>query len=317
MFLVNRSRLISSLFSLALLAGAMSSTACVEAGLQSGVFACNADSECPPGGFFCDNYFNTYMYYSDVTARPVKHDYWGFCNSENEVIEKEGDTGRVHVEICANDQDDDGDGDADCVDLECQTSPTCRALIDRECDGGAGAPEYCANRLGFPLIRNEALPTEETCPRAVGYFGAGIEAEFDNPCLPRCRLYFLNNVTGMPDNSDGLFFGSDRYCNTVVDPNLITASRFEGGLLTCEHVNMQLNGVSLKVQNDVCLPPQTSTEAAMTNCDTCNDVTHNCMIVTFKDRTKLAWNNKESEVIPLGTYTLDQVRKTRVYCMEK
>ena len=133
---------------------------------QVGVFVCDTDSQCPED-MFCDNYFNTYLYYSDIRGQPLAEGKWGFCSTEEYIIRKED---LKNTEICSNERDEDEDGLVDCEDPECQTAPHCRAWLEAECADGEPA-ESCEGRLGFPLTRDGLNPEESNCPLSVGYFG--------------------------------------------------------------------------------------------------------------------------------------------------
>ncbi len=315
MSFVSRSRLVFRLCFAALLVSAPLYTACIEAGLQSGVFACDTDAQCPPGGFFCDNYFNTYMYFNDVPARPVPHEYWGVCNSNNEVIIKVSTPQeKIPAETCTNGVDDDGDGKADCLDLECQTSPTCRLAIHDGCVDGADATMECDQRLGFPSIRQGTVDDATTCPASVGYFGEGVDAAgtLPNVCLPRCRLYFPAFKAGLEPNTDNYFTGSDAYCNTIVD-GFATSPSFEGNLI-CVHLNTAKNKATRTIQNDVCLPRPTDTETTRTDCSDC--APEKCLVIHYRDRLLLAWDSFRSEMVPVNNSVTDQTDKTAYYCLD-
>jgi hypothetical protein len=246
--LVVRSSFIALLMLVSMVSG------CVEAGLQSGVYACDKDRDCPPGGFFCDNYFNSYVYLIDVNARPTIHEYWGSCISTNEVVSKEG-TGRdrIFTENCSNKVDDDGDGLEDCLDLECQTARACRIEVDEDCDGTENEPAWCKVRLGYPLTRAGAVPPDENnCPQSVGYT---VLHDVQDLCLPRCRLYFK-----MDPSEDGVFGASDQYCNDMYANRFTTTDEFAGSLV-CTHLYVKINDKGGKVQHDVCLPRAALTRA--------------------------------------------------------
>jgi hypothetical protein len=296
---------------MALLLSAPVFSGCIEAGLQSGVFACNTDSQCPPGGFFCDNYFNTYMYYIDVTAEPVVHDYWGFCNSEKEVIKK----GNIPAEICANGRDEDEDGLVDCDDLECQTSPTCRLKIQRECGEGGSGTLDCDAMLGFPRIRKplgtEVVDAENTCPLAVGYFGDRIGGSVTDVCLPRCRLYFPYKSVGMSLSDDDDFLGSDDYCNTIMNPLLITEDRFVAPTYRCVHLNMSENDADLDIQNDVCVPA-TDDHTTVSDCSVCTTQGKECLLISTRNRANLAIEVVNRTLVPIDNTEPDG--QDLVYC---
>ncbi len=265
--LVVRSSLIALLISVPMGSG------CVEAGLQSGVFACDADSDCPPGGFFCDNYFNNYIYLIDVNARPTVHGFWGSCISTNEVVVKEG-TGadRVFAEKCHNGVDDDGDELVDCLDPECQTARACRNRVDAECLG-LNPSEWCAARLGYPLTRDQQDPSDANCPASVGY---SLSHDPQSLCLPRCRLYFK----GTPAGTNNIFGGSDQYCNEVYGNRFSTDDEFAGSMV-CTHLYVEVNAYKGNVQHDVCLP---SAALTRTGCD--GGLT--AVPIEYRDRTMLA-----------------------------
>ncbi|MBU1413836.1 hypothetical protein KKC22_20160 [Myxococcota bacterium] len=313
MFHVNPSRFVYRLSLIALLLSTPVFSGCIEAGLQSGVFACNTDSQCPPGGFFCDNYFNTYMYFVDVTAEPVAHNYWGFCLSEKEVIKKENRP----VEICTNGRDEDEDGLIDCDDLECQTSPSCRQQLQRECvDGGSGTLD-CDSRLGFPRIRRpqgtETPDAETTCPLSVGYFGAEISGGLTDVCLPRCRLYFPYKSVGMGLNDEDDFTGSDNYCNTIMNPVLITSDRFLVTSYRCVHLNMSENESDLGIQNDVCVPDLPDNEAGSTDCSVCTTQGKDCLVISARDRDNLAIEIVNRTLVPIDNET--PVDQPLIFCL--
>ncbi|MBU1070053.1 hypothetical protein KJ975_10845 [Myxococcota bacterium] len=320
MFHVNPSRFVYRLSLIALLLSTPVFSGCIEAGLQSGVFACNTDSQCPPGGFFCDNYFNTYVYFTDETAEPVNHNYWGFCQSEKEVVKKQNN---YHVEICTNGKDEDADSLIDCEDLECQTSPSCRQQLQRECgDGGSGTLD-CESRLGFPLIRQptgtETQDAETTCPLAVGYYGTGIiGVPSDQACLPRCRLYFPNKTDGMGLSDEEDFTGSDNYCNTIMNPLLITADRFQIAPYRCVHLNESDNEAGVKILNDVCVPELQDNEAGSTDCSVCTTQGKECLVISAKNRLNLAWEYNATEK-KLFLKPIDDVGETvdatAIYCI--
>jgi len=309
---MNPSRLFYRLSLLSLLLVVPVTTGCIEAGLQSGVFACNTDSQCPPGGFFCDNYFNTYMYYNDVTAEPVFHNYWGFCNSEKEVINKEN----LHVEICTNGKDEDADGLFDCDDLECQTAPSCRQRIQRECGDGGNGPLDCESMLGFPIIRkpvgDEVVDKETTCPLAVGFYGTGtLGGDLADVCLPRCRLYFPYKSVGMTLNEDNDFTGSDNYCNTIMNPLLITHDRFVVASFHCVHLNMSKNEMNLNIQNDVCVP-EVSDNTNVSDCSICTGQGKQCLLISARDRNNLAIEIVNRTLVAIDSET--PVDQPLVYC---
>lgn len=274
-------------------------TGCVEAGLQSGVFACNMDSECPPGGFFCDNYFNTYMYYKDVTARPTVHGYWGFCNSDSEVIPKVTSPQKVYAETCDNNRDDDEDGYTDCNDTECQTAPVCKNQIRRECIEGIGDELECDSRVGFPFIRPG--DRQDACPLAVGldsevstsaaYFSG---TTMDRACLPRCRLYFDYFRNDMELNDDTDFAGSDAYCTEVVK-NLGTAGDSFGSEMKCVHVDLKDNQAKVPAQIDVCVPKRTGDDCAV-DCPG-----QPCLKLHTRERNYLALNQATGKLVPIDT----------------
>jgi hypothetical protein len=219
-----------------------------EYSVQSGIFECDSDSQCPQD-FFCDNYFNTYVYYVDVRAQPAGNGRWGFCNSQSELVKN---SEFKSVEDCFNGRDEDEDGEADCLDLECQTAPACRDWIAEACPAG-DVSETCTRRLGFPFIRNDAAADETTCPAAVGVIYTD-DAGAGTFCLPRCRLYFPRESSQIHNSEEIDFQGSDDYCNAVV-PMYGTHAAFTGaGSLRCQHVGVVENDANIDIQQDVCLP---------------------------------------------------------------
>jgi len=313
---VGRSHLLlrSSMFALLLLAPLGSG--CVEAGLQSGVFACNTDSECPPGGFFCDNYFNTYMYFSDVTARPTVHGFWGFCNSDSEVIPKATSPQKVYVETCDNNRDDDEDGLTDCNDTECQTAPVCKNQIVKECIDGSGDELDCDKRVGFPYVRPNA--TGDSCPLAVGYTSQDPATDpylmgttFDGVCLPRCRLYFDFYRLNMDNNDDADFAGSDAYCTEVVK-NLGTAAPFRGAM-KCVHLDLKDNQAKVPAQIDVCIPASVVSQGD----DCANDCPGgDCLKLQYRERNYLAYNQSTGKLVPTkNTIPENEIELDVEYCL--
>ena len=270
---------------------------CVEAGLQSGVFACNTSSECPPGGFFCDNYFNTYMYFSDVTARPTVHGYWGFCNSDSEVIPKSTSNPKVYAETCDNNRDDDEDGLTDCNDTECQTAPVCKNQIVKECVDGSAVELDCDKRVGFPYVRPNA--TGDPCPLAVGESTPSeylTGTTFNGVCLPRCRLYFDYYRLNMDNNDDDDFAGSDAYCTEVVK-NLGTAAPFRGAM-KCVHLGLKDNEAGVPAQYDVCIPHPDSYEGG----DCATDCSGgDCLKLQYRERNYLAFNQATGKLVPTNS----------------
>ncbi len=256
-----------------------------EYSVQSGIFICDTNSQCPED-FVCDNYFNTYVYYVDVKAQPVGNGKWGICNAPSELVKN---SEFKPVEDCFNGRDEDGDGEADCLDLECQTAPACRTWISGECPSGTSSGT-CDRRLGFPFIRDGSQADDVNCPEVVGVIhsdGAGAGTF----CLPRCRLYFPMLTNQIHNSEEADFQGSDDYCNAVA-PMYGTHAAFNGTrTLRCQHTGMVSNVLDLGIQQDVCLPESPdlvlTSSAFSPPADTCESVcgTTNCLKISTQRRT--------------------------------
>lgn len=279
----------------------------------SSAFECDTDSQCP-ADTTCGNYFDVYLNSIDTRAQPVGHGVWGICLSKADYDFIENS--ELALERCDNGRDDDNNGLTDCLDLQCQTAPPCRAFMAETCPEGATG-SICDGRLGFPLVRNSGLDMDLACPKSVGHRVTSVDgAEF---CLPRCRLYFNQTSSGTENHIDADFLGSDDYCDLVA-PMYATDGSFRGSL-RCQQLGTGQSRFGRTYQNDACLPEtpdlvvDTPTSGQIT--ETCLSVcsSTSCLRVQYVQRT---WTTLDFDSTPVMIPGNDPERyvQTAFYCLD-
>ncbi len=287
------------------------SNSCIEAGLQSEVYACNVTSECPPGDFYCDSYLSSYVHYRDTAAKPIRYGIWGHCNIPRHAIKRLDESNNaVPVEICDNGKDDSGNGKVDCGDPECVTAPRCKTRIMNTCDANPSNIDGNINceelmERHFPFVAKDG-----NCPDSVG-----IKVEMssgEKVCLPRCRLYLKRNSAN--NNTDADFAGSDNYCDMIVfEKN--SSIMYWNEKPSCQHMGFVQPHTGYHIQNDVCLPAGSMVRSS---CDGCEK----CVPVNYFSRNMLTYeeNKVGTAVVPstkmIAGNEITEFEKTAYVCLD-